>query len=92
MNDPILEAAKKVIPDSRATNDVGALRTPFGMARRVFCANCGKFSGYCFADTTHLMYLCECCDKHGSGLDIPVVDPQEIEAFNLEVKRCSITT
>lgn len=81
MDDPTMVATKKALPDSRAREARGEIRTPFGTATPVFCASCGKDAGFTFASTEFMFYLCDECDVYGSGLDLPVVDPEEIEAF-----------
>jgi hypothetical protein len=76
--DPLMEAVKKLLPDSRTRQQKGSIRTPFGEAYPVFCANCGKDCGYTFASTEFMFYLCEGCDVHGDGLDLPVVSEDVI--------------
>lgn len=77
-----MEATKKALPDSRARVARGEIRTPFGTATPVYCVSCGKDAGYTFASTEFMFYLCDECDIYGNGLDLPVVDPDEIAAFN----------
>lgn len=71
--DPI-ERLRLAVPDSRPRTPTGDLKTPLGNATKVFCANCGKFGGYCLVDTKFLMYLCNDCDHVGDGLDLPLYD------------------
>lgn len=76
----LIEVVQEVAPDCRSRAQRGQIRTPMGLATPVFCANCGKDGGYTYADTTFMFYLCGDCDKHGNGLDLPVVTPKMIEA------------
>lgn len=75
-----IEALKKALPDSRSAARRGEIRTPHGNASPVYCANCGKFKGYTFASTEFMFYLCDDCDRHGTGLDLPIVDEQTARA------------
>ena len=77
-----MAATKKAMPESRARVARGEIRTPLGTATPVFCASCGGKAGFTFASTDFMFYLCDECDVYGSGLDLPVVDPDEIAAFN----------
>jgi hypothetical protein len=80
--DPIIEAAKATFPDSRSKEDRGQIATPYGLASKVYCADCGRFSGYVFGDVSLMFYLCNSCDKTGTGIDLPVIDPEVLKAFN----------
>lgn len=63
------------IPDSRPRERRGEFRTPAGIdASPVYCANCGKPSGYAYVSTDFILYLCDECEKVGGGLPLPVVD------------------
>lgn len=79
--DPMMEAVKKALPDARSRERRGEISTPLGTATPIHCANCGRFAGYTFAQTEFMFYLCEGCDKHGTGIELPIVDPDEIKAI-----------
>jgi len=66
------------LPDSRTREQRGQIRTPHGLATPVYCVNCGKAQGYTYASTEFMFYLCDDCDKHGTGLDLPVVDERAV--------------
>jgi hypothetical protein len=74
-----LELLKKALPDSRSTARRGEIRTPLGNASPIYCANCGAFAGYTFVNTEFMFYLCEGCDHHGTGLDLPIVDEATVQ-------------
>lgn len=70
-----------IAPDCRSREQRGQIQTPFGLATPVFCANCGKKSGYVFADTSYYFHLCNDCDPHGRGLDVPIVDESIVRSI-----------
>lgn len=72
---------RRVVPDSRPRERRGEIRTPHGNASPIYCANCGKFAGYCFAATDFMFYLCDGCDHAGTGIDLPVVDEATVESL-----------
>lgn len=78
MTDRLIELHKRALPDSRTRELRGSIRTPFGEAQPVYCANCAKFKGYVFVATEFMFYLCDDCDVHGTGVDLPVVPADEI--------------
>lgn len=74
-----LDALKKALPDSRSVAQRGEIRTPHGNAVPIYCASCGTFAGYTFVNTEFMFYLCDGCDHHGSGLDLPIVDEATVK-------------
>jgi hypothetical protein len=80
LSDPLIEAFKKGLPDCRPRIPRAQIRTPYGLATPIACANCGNPAGYAFGNVEHLFYLCDRCDHHGTGLDLPVVDLDRLSA------------
>ena len=81
-------------PDCRAKFNRGQIRTPMGLATPYYCANCGEFAGYVVGAVEGFFYLCNGCDKHGTGLDLPIVDEATVRAIETkeEAGPCSTTT
>lgn len=69
------------LPDSRPKVRRGDIRTPHGNATPVFCANCGRASGFAFVDTTRILYLCDECEAKHGGLPLPVVDEDYVRGL-----------
>ena len=62
------------LPDSRAKNARGEIRTPRGNAVPVFCINCGKDQGFAYVGTGAIIRLCDECEERHGGLPLPTVD------------------
>jgi hypothetical protein len=70
----------EVLPDSRARETRGLIRTPTGNMVPVYCANCGKPAGLVpESHITHVFALCDhgCAGKYGDAAH-GMVDPDAI--------------
>lgn len=57
-----------VLPDCRTRERKGIVPSALGNQCPIFCANCGKFGGYCPEKmTTYAFYMCQPCADSGLG-------------------------
>jgi len=80
----LIEALRKLFPDSRPRERTGSIRTPFGEATPVYCASCRKFGGYTFASTEFMFYLCDGCDRFGTGIELPLAEEEVVKKMSRE--------
>ena len=72
------------LPDSRPREQREQIQTPRGTATPVFCANCGKQSGYAYTSTEFIIYICDACEQAGGALPLPVVDEEYVRGRSTE--------